>query len=1103
MIRKTVIKQTIEYQLKSGYLTDKCLYLLVFLLIVSNIVNSKERLVLKKSYIYETNINIFINNLTKNVNKYNFGTILFAENANLPSASHCYQTLACCYDKPYFKYSNAEEQSQGILDLEAEKIPDNSLLLVDSARVLNGQKQYNESIKLLNELFAGSHLENSDSLKFLATELLASNYYRLKKNERAIAYYKESLEIYDRLNINIHNKKSVIYRTIGLIYRRMKDMRSSAEFQKLAVECFEVASGKDEKTLAGYLFALAITISDNGNELDALNYFGKAEVLYQKQQNARRLLQVYGRMSRAYRDLGDYGKSIAYSEKIIFELGQDKRSGPVAFAGAYYDIALVHFIQENYDLAIENLNKSMSYPIQDNVELVVACYEYLALSYMKSGSTSNSIKNFKNAIEIIGKSFGEESEKLITSYMNFATALVDIGRSQEGFDYFLRAQNIASKSLNPDHPLNARIYRNIGLYYTLFNKRKEALNNYYKSLLVFSSDPMANDPYSIPELIDDKLGLDVISSLKKIGQTFYDIYYYENGGQKELLATLDYFDKALRTIDELRYNLTDEESKLFLSANEKETYTKSIEIANILYDQTRSAEYRERSFEFAERSKAVNLLSSIRNIDAVEVGGIPDSLQNKEKLLQEEVIAIKKELFDAKQKHFEESELSEIEDRLFNKTNEYERLIKEFEEKFESYYKLKYDKGVLSSSDIQSRIAENEIFVEYVISNNKLITFAISNTKFTTYTNSIDSVFFEDVDLILNSLTKINFALHKKSDFVSFITSANRLYKLLIAPLELEYDFTKLIITPDEILAYVPFEILITENPDKLKLDYRSLPYLLRDYIISYAFSGTLLYENEISHTRRKPEIMAFAANYEKFDELNDEKSKLIEPYKKVLIPLAKVGEEVANISKLTGAKVFSDSDATEENFIKNHQNYDILHLAMHTIIENEDPMFSKLAFTPTNASSDDGFLNTYEIYNLRMSAQLAVLSACNTGDGKLRKGEGVMSFARSFFYSGCPSVIMTLWPVEDKAGSGLMIDFYNYMSQGAGIGESLRQSKLNYLNNADPLRSHPFFWAGFVSIGQDQQLYHNGLNKRYYLFSLLLLIPLVVFVYFRIRKKA
>jgi len=176
--------------------------------------------------------------------------------------------------------------------------------------------------------------------------------------------------------------------------------------------------------------------------------------------------------------------------------------------------------------------------------------------------------------------------------------------------------------------------------------------------------------------------------------------------------------------------------------------------------------------------------------------------------------------------------------------------------------------------------------------------------------------------------------------------------------------------------------------------------------------------------------------------------------------------QEVNGIDNLLRGKVFLSDDASEANFKKYAPSSRIIHLATHTIINERQPIYSYLAFSPKDTLSEDGKLFAYELYNMELNTDLAILSACNTGGGKLVRGEGVMSLARGFRYAGCSSIAMSLWPVDDKSTSLIMTDFYAELVRGSSKDEALRTAKLNYLREAGEFKSAPYYWAGFVLIG-------------------------------------
>jgi CHAT domain-containing protein len=184
----------------------------------------------------------------------------------------------------------------------------------------------------------------------------------------------------------------------------------------------------------------------------------------------------------------------------------------------------------------------------------------------------------------------------------------------------------------------------------------------------------------------------------------------------------------------------------------------------------------------------------------------------------------------------------------------------------------------------------------------------------------------------------------------------------------------------------------------------------------------------------------------------------------------------------------FIGENSKKKYFLENNKNYSILHLAMHAEINNEYPQFNKLVFS-------DGNLTASEIYLSNTRANLAVLSACNTGFGKLEKGEGVMSMARAFHFSGVPSVLMSLWKVPDKETKKIMVSFYKYLKKGEKKSDALRKAKIEYLKStSDKNLLHPFYWSGFVLNGNADQLITNY-SSYYYTIIGLVLISVIFFI--------
>ncbi|MDP2113996.1 MAG: CHAT domain-containing protein, partial [Bacteroidota bacterium] len=431
-------------------------------------------------------------------------------------------------------------------------------------------------------------------------------------------------------------------------------------------------------------------------------------------------------------------------------------------------------------------------------------------------------------------------------------------------------------------------------------------------------------------------------------------------------------------------------------------------------------------------------------------------------------------------------------------------LINFFEKSYPEYYSFKYENKIIGIKELQTKLRSRDALVEFIVDEPKLgdekgelYRFVITKDAVDFSMEIIDHSYEKDIDFLFQFLTSPNYLFTKKKDFVHYSLASFSLYQKLLKPVSGLIKGKDLIIIPDDKLSYIPFDALLSQMPDTSRMDFRSLNYLVRDYAINYSYSTTLLYNFQDKLKNKSKSLIAFSPQYIANEPRTDRESSKMYYFS----PLPGAGEEVLKVSDYIQTTSFANILAQENTFKKKAPDFDILHLAMHTIINDSLPMFSTLVFSkPDNNSTDDGFLNTYEIYNMKLNARLAVLSACETGSGKLQKGEGVMSLARGFIYAGCPSIVMTLWQVEDKSGVNIMANFYSYLSKGKRKDVALRMAKLKHLESSDPLTAHPHYWLGYVNIGDSEPLYTS--NDIYFVIFLFIAIFVVFFDWYYRKKK-
>lgn len=346
----------------------------------------------------------------------------------------------------------------------------------------------------------------------------------------------------------------------------------------------------------------------------------------------------------------------------------------------------------------------------------------------------------------------------------------------------------------------------------------------------------------------------------------------------------------------------------------------------------------------------------------------------------------------------------------------------------------------------------------------------------------------------------------RNRNFDTYTTSAYTLYKQFLKPaMEDEKYIPKssrhLIIIPDGVMGYIPFETLI-QTPPSAGQGYKDLDYLLKDRLISYHYSASLLsFQIPKYNQASQKSFIGFAPDY---GNENNSPLALNAQAREVTSKLASLDHtknEVNTIANLMKGDVRTGQDASEYNFKKLSGNYTILHLAAHSFVEDEEPLLSKLFFDASKDTVDDGLLHTYELYNMQLNADLACLSACNTGIGKLYQAEGIMSLGRGFAYAGVPNLLISLWSVPDRSTKDLMTNFYTSLQGTKDYAEALRMAKLQYLQENDNITAAPYYWSGFIFIG-----HAHGDKKNLPVWTIItvsiLSVTIIAFVVYRMRSK-
>ncbi|MDM8003778.1 MAG: CHAT domain-containing protein [Bacteroidota bacterium] len=549
--------------------------------------------------------------------------------------------------------------------------------------------------------------------------------------------------------------------------------------------------------------------------------------------------------------------------------------------------------------------------------------------------------------------------------------------------------------------------------------------------------------------------------------------------------------------DRQRLEMSEDESRTSLSSYSRDLYTGIIDNYAGLYRQDNSPESLEGLFEFAERSKVAGFLASIRELNAARFS-LPAELTDLETEIKRET-GFYRELIAKEQLRAapDSQRLATWESVTFRLLRSRDSLNRIFEEQYPSYYNLKYRNEVTSLMDVDRVIGRRTNLLSYILTADKLYIFVVNSRRTEVVVRDIDSTFFSSLQRFREMLSSKPQTTVSRAPFNDYMDLAYNLYRILIEPAEPYLTGDRIVVSPDNILSYIPFETLVTEEFRSPELYYRDAPFALKKYRFSYIYSVTLSSESERVTRRFRNNLMAFAPSYDGMV-LDDTLMASWPGMKGGIRDLPNAILEAEDAVRQCGGTAFLGEDALESTFKAEARNYDIIHLSMHTLVDDRQPAFSKMLFSPGDKQGNDGMLNTYEVYSLPLRAMMVVLTSCNTGTGMLVNGEGILSLARGFLYAGSRSAVMSMWEVEDSSSPEVIRGFYKNLRSGQAKSSALRSARIRFLSTADQARSHPYFWSALVIYGDDTPLWFNRVGLYVSLLLLLLVAAALVAMVYR-----
>ena len=849
-----------------------------------------------------------------------------------------------------------------------------------------------------------------------------------------------------------------IHYEIGTVYLKQLLFRKAIAESRIGIEVLpKMTAGRDTT-----LFKLNYNAGLNYlylNRLDSAQYyFDEIETMLERKPVLERMMPnnvaiFYILLGYYYDQQADYGKEIIYFGKAlrlvqkyqVTSLLQNVHSN----IGAYYQSI------GNYEESIKYYNEALRYTTNTTLRSQnIIIITNIGNVYLELKDYGNSLKYLHKAYKYYQTLEAQDSSPSdpatqVRILINLGICYTQLGRFRVAETYLQNAVFLASATFGPRHEQVADAYVRRGEWQEAQGHLSKALLDYqYAINALYADGQQKSTPQSTPPDEGVISALALFDALQHKATALHRVYQQQRQ-QSDLQMALKTYQTALSLSEKIRRGYERADAKLFFTNKVYSVYEQALGVTYQLHQLTRKPTYLSLAFTILEQSKAAVLADALHDA-RIKPNTLPAKLVSQEKELLYLITTQKAALSAARseeERRNQKSQLDETEIRL-------SKLVKHFETVSPRYYQAKYTNETIALHKLKEALPDEETaLISYFLGNERLYLFVVSKKGVDFQQRMISPAFRKTLDTLRGALyTNPGLDIYRGSN------AAQRIYQQVVAPLQMSLrGIDRLIILRDAELHFIPYEVL-ESAPQR---------YLIYKYAIRYAYSATMLYSRPRNRAVGNEEILAVAP-------YADSTRLTVHHRSQGLGTLPASHREVSGLN----AEVLLDSQATKAAFLNNYKRFGILHLATHARTDGNDPAESYIAFFPDRQLYK---LNTNELYNLSLDrVRLVILSACETGSGRLQRGEGTISLARAFLYAGCSSVVTTLWNAHDESTAYLAQWLHKYLRKGLPIDEALQRAKLDYLRQeTGQAYDHPYYWANFIVIGEGTPVYQEDRLTR------------------------
>lgn len=853
------------------------------------------------------------------------------------------------------------------------------------------------------------------------------------------------------------------------------------------------------------LFASNFARKDNLKE--AHSQLKNAESLVQTTQDSAFL---YPTQANVYLVMGFWEEAAIAIEKQIHTQYNQKYKNRTELAYLYRALANLAFQQEHYVQAkgfyTKAINNAHNQPIEDDFNILLQyqigrCWTKInhqsneAILYLHKilkllddpKNKTNAALNSKITIDVYNLMASEfvEKKQLDSAIIYIEKASVEQKKLPHELDKTWMIQSQIQTNQNKWVEAENTLYKTIGFIeknkqktrieravawhalgeiYLQQQKLKQAQTAIDKAFQILCPQTIANEIPSTESMLPNLQTVKILVSKIDVMLALYEKSIYH-------VSLKDIYFFARSNIQLLQQIYTENSDYKDLLKTTIRAYEQVIESCVLLYERHQDKMYLEQAFYLSEQFKKSHVEKQLEEPQQQKFGAVPTEMIQLEKQYEKRINRYKQQAWQAAVEN--DSLDMQWQQQLIATFQANQKILeRKLSKNYPKYYQWKYENPIAKLDSIQQFMPDSTVLVQYVEGEKfvyqflvKKDTFAVRRIVWNAYKPTMLKYYkhFTDSKLMQHS---------QSGSYKDFCMTGYELYHKI-----LHHEFVQrskqLIIIPDGLLSYIPFETLLTDIPlDSVhKINFPNLAFLLKQKSISYNYSATYwLNQFKQKNAPINNQILAMGATY-KDEEIPTFRTQKQQTWRKKLQPFNGASSEVDSLSVKYAGDFYTNRYATEYYLKRYAPKYGLLHLAVHGLINQQNPEYSCLALAEDGYESEDNFLFVNEIKQLEMNASLVVLSNCPTAYGQQQRGEGSLALGASFAYAGASAVVLSLWQQQENYAPEVMDYFYKNLKNKMPKDEALRQAKLHYLKSAKGIQAHPAFWASYVQFGNNEAI--------------------------------